>query len=59
MVWDGKSEGTLNNISMMKQKNKRFFVVIEEMIVNENHIESVLKIKNLQHEDEKLQIALF
>jgi len=59
MIWDGKSEGTLNNISMMKSKNKRFFVVIEEMIVDEKHVDSILKIRTSQQNIENSQMELF
>jgi len=59
MIWDGRSEGTLNNISMMKSKNKRFFVIIEEMIVDEKRVESVLEIKRTQNSYETPQIELF
>jgi len=59
MIWDGKSEGTLNNISMMKSKNKRFLVIIEETIADEKLVESVLEIKSAQTGYEKSQIELF
>ncbi|MFA5518694.1 MAG: hypothetical protein WDA74_05500 [Spirochaetota bacterium] len=59
MIWDGKSEGTLNNISMMKLRNKRFFVVIDEMIIDEKRIDSFLNITKPQKQREDLQMEMF
>lgn len=59
MIWDGKSEGTMNNLSMMKSQNKRFFVVIGEMIIDEKNIESVLKIHQMQDKNSNTQTELF
>lgn len=59
MIWDGKSEGTLNNVSMMKSKNKRFFVVIEEIVVDEQHVDTILKITEKNQTTEMKQMALF
>ena len=28
MVWDGKSKGTKNNVELMKQKNKKFYLIL-------------------------------
>lgn len=36
MVWDGKSKGTLGNINEMKKLNKRFYVVLNEKIIDDN-----------------------
>jgi len=59
MIWDGKSEGTLNNISMMKSNNKRFFVFTEEKIVDEKHVDSLVNIKTVKRYNEDTQIELF
>ena len=59
MIWDGKSEGTLNNISKMKIKSKKFFVIIDELIVDEKHVDAILKIKDEQKMNEKKQMELF
>ena len=59
MIWDGKSEGTMNNLSMMKSQNKRFFVVIGEMLIDEKNIESIMKIRNIQDQDTNIQTELF
>ena len=59
MIWDGKSEGTLNNVSMMQQKSKRFFVIIDELMVDEKHLDLILKMKDEQKMNEKKQLELF
>lgn len=59
MIWDGKSDGTMNNISMMKLQNKGFFVVIGEMLVDDKNIESILKIHNIQNKNTNIQTELF
>lgn len=59
MIWDGKSKGTMNNISIMKSQNKKFFVIIGEMIVDEKNIESILKIHNIQDNNINVQTELF
>jgi len=59
MIWDGKSEGTLNNISMMKSYEKKFFVVIEEMIVADSHVDAIIEINNRQLTVERSQVDLF
>jgi hypothetical protein len=59
MIWDGMSDGTLNNISMMKTQNKRFFVIIKDIIVDEKHIESLLEIRKKQINSYSAQVDLF
>lgn len=59
MMWDGKSEGTLNNVLMMQQKSKRFFVIIDELMVDEKHVDLILKMKDEQKMNEKKQLELF
>lgn len=59
MIWDGKSEGTLNNVSMMKSKDKKFFVVIEELVVDEQHVDTILKITEKRKLNEIKQMSLF
>lgn len=59
MIWDGKSEGTLNNISIMQTKKKKFFVVIEELLVDEKHVNTVLTMKEEQKKPENKQLELF
>lgn len=59
MIWDGKSEGTLNNVSMMKQRSKKFFVIIDELMVDENHIDLILKMKEEQKLNQMRQLDLF
>jgi hypothetical protein len=41
MIWDGLSRGTLNNIKEMKARNKRFFVVLDGMIIDDKNIEKM------------------
>jgi hypothetical protein len=53
MIWDGLSPGTLNNIKEMKNRNKRFYVVLDGMIIDEKNIDSLINIQN------KLQLDLF
>lgn len=59
MIWDGESEGTLKNINMMKNKNKKFFVIIGEMIIDDKNIDSIIKIKEIQNDNKNTQINLF
>lgn len=59
MIWDGKSEGTLNNVKMMKTKSKKFFVIIEELIVDEKQIDSILAIKISQNISSQTQMEMF
>ena len=44
MIWDGKSKGTQNNILNMKNAQKKFFVILDNMLVDDSHIDSLLNI---------------
>lgn len=57
MIWDGESKGTLNNILNMKLENKRFFVILEGMVVSDNHIDSIISIN--KQSCTQLQLDLF
>jgi ribosomal protein S13 len=46
MIWDGLSHGTLNNIKEMKNRNKRFYVVLDEMIIDEKNIDAIINTQN-------------
>lgn len=59
MIWDGKSHGTFNNIKEMRNRNKKFFVIIKENIMDENNIESIMNIFSKQKETRKIQLGLF
>jgi len=48
MIWDGQSQGTLNNITTMKAANKRFFVIVKELLVDDEHIGPVIDIYQKQ-----------
>ena len=48
MIWDGQSQGTLNNIVTMKAENKKFFVIVKEMLVDNDHIDSIIDVYNTQ-----------
>ena len=56
MVWDGESKGTLNNILLMKKLNKKFFVVLDGLVVSNNQIDDVIKIRDIEKEQ---QLNLF
>ena len=45
MVWDGESKGTLNNILLMNKLNKKFFVALDGLIVNNTQIEEIIRFK--------------
>lgn len=59
MIWDGVSEGTLKNINVMQSKNKKFFVVTKEIVIDDKHLKSLLKTKNLQKDYKNMQVELF
>ncbi|MDR1026850.1 MAG: hypothetical protein LBL46_00325 [Rickettsiales bacterium] len=46
MIWDGQSKGTRNNITYMKELRKKFFVIIENMLISDNQVDSFLNISN-------------
>jgi len=48
MIWDGQSQGTLNNITTMKAANKRFFVIVKELLVDDEHIGPVIDLYQKQ-----------
>lgn len=45
MVWDGESKGTLNNIQLMNKLNKKFFVALDGLIINNTQIEQIIRSK--------------
>jgi len=46
MIWDGESKGTLNNIQNMKILNKKFFVILGNIIIQDKNIDSLISLKN-------------
>lgn len=54
MVWDGESKGTLNNIRLMNKLNKKFFVALDGLIVNNVQIGEIIRIK-----EKETQLELF
>lgn len=56
MIWDGESKGTLNNILLMKKLNKQFFVILDNVIVNNKQIDSIINMKLTERES---QLDLF
>lgn len=58
MIWDGESQGTLNNIITMKSESKKFFVILEEMLVDSEHIDTIIDIHYKQNIKTE-QLALF
>jgi hypothetical protein len=59
MIWDGESKGTLNNILSMKNENKRFFVILDGLVVDERNIDAIINMQNAQVEILKIQPELF
>ncbi|GHV86205.1 hypothetical protein AGMMS50230_18130 [Spirochaetia bacterium] len=59
MIWDGESKGTLNNIIIMKNENKRFFVILDGLVVDERNIDTIIKIQNTQIKKLEMQPELF
>jgi len=59
MIWDGESKGTLANIKEMQTKNKRFFVIMKDILVLDKNVESILDMhmNNLSTKD--IQSELF
>lgn len=57
MIWDGQSKGTLNNIQNMKFANKRFFVILDGMIISDTNIDTLLSLNTPS--DSQLQLNLF
>ena len=56
MIWDNKSRGTLRNIEKMKKNNKRFFVILNNLIVDEKHIDQFLNLKDLHKKVEQINL---
>ena len=40
MIWDGKSKGTLGNIKEMKKQNKRFYVILNGVIIDDKKFDT-------------------
>jgi hypothetical protein len=59
MIWDGTSLGTLNNIKEMKNRKKRFYVILDRLIFDEENIDTIINIKNKEIATNKLQLELF
>ena len=57
-IWDGESRGTINNIKMMKQQNKKFFVVMKEVLIDDKKIDLFIKTNKPKETTEK-QMDLF
>jgi hypothetical protein len=45
MIWDGLSIETLNNIKEMKNRNKRFYVVLDGTALDENNIDIIINMQ--------------
>ena len=56
MIWDNKSKGTLSNIKEMKKYNKQFFVILNDLIVNEKHIDEILKTRDSYEVNNQLSL---
>ncbi len=56
MIWDNKSKGTLSNIKEMKKYNKQFFVIFNDLIVNEKHIDKILKTRDSYEVNNQLSL---
>jgi len=44
MIWDCQSKGTLNNIRNMKPANKRFFVILDGIVIRDCNADSLLSL---------------
>jgi len=58
MIWDGESQGTLNNILTMKSNKKKFMVIMENMLVDGNNIDRLINAKGKKKAQAK-QLTLF
>ena len=56
MIWDGKSKGTLKNIEEMKKNNKKFLVILNELVVDEKHFDQFIELKTNQEENSQLEL---
>lgn len=55
MIWDGESQGTLNNIREMKKLNKKFYVVLDNFIVSNKYFDELFNI-SIQEKTEQLNL---
>jgi hypothetical protein len=58
MIWDGESQGTLNNILAMKTEKKKFSVIVKNMLVDGNNIDSFINATSNKKAQAK-QLSLF
>ena len=55
MIWDGESQGTLNNIKEMKRLEKNFYVVFDNFIVSNKNFDKLFSI-SVQEKAEQLNL---
>lgn len=55
MIWDGESQGTLNNIKEMKRLEKKFYVVFDNFIVSNKNFDKLFSI-SVQEKAEQLNL---
>jgi hypothetical protein len=48
MLWDGQSKGALNNILKKREENKKFFVILDNMVISKNNVEPLIQISQKQ-----------
>jgi hypothetical protein len=46
----------MNNIKEMKSRNKQFYVILEEMIIDEKDVDIIINIHNKQIEAKQLEL---
>ncbi len=56
MIWDNKSKGTLSNIIEMKKNNKQFFVILNDLIIDEKHIDRILEARESYQVNNQLSL---
>lgn len=59
MIWDGESKGTLSNIKEMKERNKRFFVVMKNVLVLDKDLDTIINMHLDNLEKKEVQAELF
>lgn len=59
MIWDGESKGTLSNIQEMKNRNKRFFVIMKDILVIDKNVESIMNMHLDNLSTKNIQAELF
>jgi hypothetical protein len=59
MIWDGESKGTLANIKEMKKRNKRFFVVMKDILILDEKVESIINMHLDNLHKQEIQGELF